>query len=986
MGEDWEVAGMKTYPLPIDRIISQFGYKLSDNLFMFDQFENVPLSFHTKKVLKEIHPYAAYILNHMPFILFFDENVNDIISFKRISRQVWNAQIPVAVFCDKSTVKIFNGLSLNMANYTLKPIETSPMADCNENSKFSYWQISNPDFWNQYTQNYSGTRLNQSLLENISFLSKELKNTYHIPFATKLVLRLIFVRYLIDRGVDLDYENFSTDILKSQAEFLNIVINKTDIYKLFAHLKTKFNGNLFELGNEEECPELTEDVFILLYEFFSGKVILNSGQLCLFALYDFNIIPVELISNIYEILLGKEIRDKDNAFYTPNYLVEYILDKTVTKTLKEKSSFVILDPSCGSGVFLVDSYRRIIQENLGGKSYCDNDIVLQELLMNNIYGIDINEEAVDVTIFSLYLTILDYKDPKTLSKFTLPNLKGENLFVSDFFDEEKLKPLAEKNITFDYIIGNPPWGNVKDGLHISYCRKKGYNDRQQNNEISRSFVFRARDFCSVNTTCCFILHSKLLYNQKGPAIKFRRFLLQETEIQHITEFSSVRKLVFENADAPAAIISFKYSGQDNLNHRFTYISVKPNIFFKLFHVICIEKNDVKSIPQALLFAYDWAWKTIVYGFSNDIENIIQLKKCYPTIKSILKSATPPMLFGAGIQDHLGDAQDAKDLIGLPLLDSDDGVNHFSLYIDENKVFCKPKIHRIRDRRLFNPPHCFTAKGLDCSNYKMRAAYADKELVCKETMYIIKGTDDQKDILLNLVGLFNSSFYSYLNLMTGSSLGIEREQRFMNEVLSFPYVFSQDIVKSAIDIQEDKSDLFSIEDDAKIRTLDKIILNLFGLGCNKFVDYAINVLIPDLTGTNKDCVYKKVSVDDLKEYGKCFFEQFTAIYNPYGKYISITLYPNIENLYTVFELHISEKKPVSRFSVVSEGDGEKNLLTKFSVYAYNDRFYQIRDVIHFSTDSFFIIKPHFYKNWHPAIAEIDLADVIDQIMSTSGGDE
>ena len=345
-----------------------------------------------------------------------------------------------------------------------------------------------------------------------------------------------------------------------------------------------------------------------------------------------------------------------------------------------------------------------------------------------------------------------------------------------------------------------------------------------------------------------------------------------------------------------------------------------------------------------------------------------------------------MIFGAGIQDHLGDAQDATDLMGLPLLDSDDGVDHFSLYLDENNLFCKSKIHRVRNRELFNPPHCFTAKGLNCNNFKMRSAYSDKEMVCRETMYIIKGVEKQKDILLNLVGLFNSSFFSYLNLMIGSSVGIEREQRFMSEVLSFPYVFSQSIVGKVKSIQADKAKLFNMEDNSNVECLDKIILSSFGLECNKFIDYAINVSIPELTGTNKDSIYRKVSIDDLKEYSKCFVKQFSLVYNSSNKYVFVTLYPSIGNHYTVFELHINDSKPVSEILVASEVDYEKELLAKFSVYEHNDKFYQIRNVIHFNKNSFFIIKPNIYKNWHPAIAEIDLADVIDQIMSTSGGDE
>lgn len=977
---------MKPYQLPIDKIISQLGYETSSNLFMFDQFENAPLSLHSIKVLKEIQPYAAYVLDNKPFVLFFDKIINEDASFKEVSRQVWNAQIPVVIFCDESTVKIFNGLSLDISHFVLKQIEAYPTMDCNKDSDFSYWQISDSTFWRKYEQIYSGTKLNQNLLDNISFITVELKKRYHVPFATKLVLRLIFIRYLIDRGVDLDYENFSTDVSKSRIEFLKIVRNKNDAYGLFAHLKAKFNGNLFELGSEIACGALTGDVFTLLADFFSGKEVLENKQLSLFALYDFNIIPVELISNIYEILLGKETQNKDSAFYTPNYLVEYILDNTVSRTLKKQSSFKILDPSCGSGVFLVDSYRRMIQKNLDGKPYCNDDIVLKELLTNNIYGIDINEEAIDVTIFSLYLTILDYKDPKTLSEFTLPDLKGKNLFVADFFDEEKLKIISEKNISFDYIIGNPPWGSVKNGLHMLYCKAKGYTNKQQNNEISRSFVFRAKDFCTKDTICCFILNSKLLYNQKNPAVNFRKFLLKEAEIQNIIELSSVRKLIFKNAKAPAAIITFKYNGQNNLNHCFTYISIKPNVFFKLFHVLCIEKNDVKNISQAMLYEYDWAWKTIVYGFSNDIENIIRLKRHFPTINKSLESEMPPLLCGSGIQANPGDAQDATGLIGLPLLDSDDGVDHFSLYLDESNVFCQPKIHRVRNRELFNPPHCITAKGLNCDNYKMRSAYSDREMVCKETMYIIKGTDEQKDILLNLVGLFNSSFFSYLNLMLGSSVGIERAQRFMNQVLSFPYIFSQQIVEKVKSIQTDKAELFKVKDNSKIEYLDKIILSGFGLEHNEFVDYAINVSIPELAGANNESAYRRVSDNDLKEYSQCFIKQFSAIYHPCNKSVSVTLYPNIGHHYAIFELQIKDGEAMTETFVKNKVDDEKKLFAKFSMYEYNDRFYQIRDVIHFGTDSFFIIKPNFYKNWHPAVAELDLADVVEQIMSDSGGDE
>lgn len=981
------------HKLPIDQIISQLGYDLSNNLYFSDKFDSAPLTPRSKRVLEDIHPRAAYIINNEPFVLFFDENINDENLFRAVSKQVWNAQIPVAIFCDEGVVKVFNGTSLQLSTHTIAQVETYTAESSNESSDFSYWKISDPIFWNKYLQDYSATKLNQSLLNNIAFLTDELKSTYAIPFATKLVLRLIFIRYLIDRGVDLDYEGFTTEVSQSQAEFLKIVGNKDEVYKLFSHLKAKFNGNLFELGNEIDSPKLVGPVFELLFAFFSGHEVFGryGRQLSLFRLYDFNIIPIELISSIYEILLGEKTRDKDNAFYTPNYLVEYMLNKTITKGLKSKNELKVLDPACGSGAFLVDSYRRIIQKNLGEKTYCDDDTKLKQLLVNNIFGIDINEEAIDVTTFSLYLTILDYKDPKSLSEFTLPNLKGENLFVSNFFDEDNLAPLLNGNIEFDYIIGNPPWGNVKDGLHMAYCRKKGYSDKQQNNEIGRSFVFRARDFCSEGTTCCFVLHSKLLYNQKGPAVRFRKWLLEKAEICEIVELSSVRSLVFENAKAPAAIVVFKYNNQNNLSNKFLYTSVKPNVFFKLFHVICVEKKDIKYVPQLFLHNYDWAWKAIVYGYSRDLENILKLKDGYQTLKDAISEQDPKIIMGAGIECQDGDGKDATHLLGRKLLDSKKGVDHFFINSSAVSDFNKPKIHRPRDKRLFDPPYLLTPKGIDCTNFKLKAAYSEESFLAKTTMYIIRGSKEQRDFLVNLVGLMNSSLYAYLNLLLGTSVGIEREQRFMDEVLKYPYVYSEEIVEKADCIQKKLEQMNhqmfqtnAVEDD--IRQLDETVLAAVSLAEDNFVNYAVNIQIPEITNSDNSLAYRRVCSEDLKEYSKCFLKYFSAIYKQDGHRISATVYPSVGINYAVFELHIAAKSGESEITVANMVDDEKMFLTQFAVYEYNDKFYQIRDVIHFGIDSFYIIKPNIYKNWHPAMAELDLADVIDEIMSTFGGDK
>lgn len=169
---------------------------------------------------------------------------------------------------------------------------------------------------------------------------------------------------------------------------------------------------------------------------------------------------------------------------------------------------------------------------------------------------------------------------------------------------------------------------------MQYCRMN--NKPNQNREISRSFVYKVEEFCNSNTVCCLILPSKLLYNNKLPAVEFRKLLLTSAKIVKIIELSSVRKLVFKNADAPAVIIVYRYDNSEYLKNRITHISFKPNIFFKLFNVIVVEKNDIKFVVQELLVENDWVWKTIVYGSSWDLDIIRGIRRKYPTINKTIE--------------------------------------------------------------------------------------------------------------------------------------------------------------------------------------------------------------------------------------------------------------------------------------------------------------------------------------------------------------
>ncbi|MEG2012874.1 MAG: N-6 DNA methylase [Anaerovoracaceae bacterium] len=972
----------------LNEIIKRLGYANSPCLkYKSNNYDSEVLAAHTSKVLAELSPFAAYMVDNEPFVLFFDEPSN-YDKRKNINQKIWNAQIPVAIFCGTSTIKIFNGCTLEQSTHLLIEAETilfHAVDEIDDSSPFSFWEITDHSFWERYSQKFSGKTLNDELLDNLAYLTDKLRNSYKITFATKLVLRLIFIRYLIDRGVDLDYPSFSSDVAVSREALLALLSDRDALYKLFAHLKEKFNGNLFEL--DDETPDnLTEPALKELKDFLSADISTSSGQLSLFALYDFNIIPVELISNIYEILLGKETRDKDNAFYTPQYLVDYILDMTIDKHIGNKKPYKILDPSCGSGVFLVDSYRRMIEGELNGELYTENDDLLCNILKNNIFGIDLNPSAIDVAIFSLYLAVLDYKNPKTLKQFPLPNLRGSNLLVCDFFDEDRLKALQK--VSFDFIIGNPPWGS-KPGKHVDYCREHGHMQYIQNNDTCRAFILRSKDFSEEKTTCCFVLHSKMLYMQGGPSKKFRKYLLTNIKIKSVIEMSSVRKLVFKNADAPAMVLSYNFSDRNQAENRFEHISLKRNEFFRLFNIMVLDKTDVKNVQQKLLIENDWAWKTLVYGLTGDIDTILKLKATTTTLEEGIDNQHPPIIKGTGVQYNDGDLNDASHLLGRPLLDSRTAINHFVLFENNASPFEKGKIHRPRNEALFHAPYCLVMQGSDMTDYTMEAVYAEVDFVFHEVVYAIKGSLSQKAFLLNAVGLLNSKLYAYFNLMLGSFIGIEREKRQIGEVLSFPFVFSEDIVKQVEHIQaikrQDDGIINSADAFDEIALLNQTILKTFGLSDNEFVDFALRIQTPQLTGKNDTDAKRKATIQDFEIYGEYFYNYLSEIFLGAGNYIQVQLYPTVAKHYAAIEVIVLDEKPAEWLVVVDNNtDNQKKMFANLSAHKTNELFYSLKDVMYFDESSFYIIKPNYYKNWHPAIAKLDLMELTDQILSRKNG--
>lgn len=964
-------------------IIDTLGYSSLDSLYYSNSSEVKDNRF-VQKLFNELAPIAIYVANNKPFIIFFESTEKSINS--DLVKKVWNAQIPLLMISFDNRIEVYNGCSID-ENEKLILLEKIDDLLINESSLFSFWNISNPKFWKEYEKKLTVPKLDEVMLDNIKDATHQLRETKCAPFAVKIILRLIFIRYLIDRGVDLDYHGLNGNIIDSQSQLLTIMQDKTELYGLFTYLKERFNGNLFELyvkNDNLEINLLDEYSLKTLRDLMAGDLVLSSGQMSLFPLYDFNIIPVELISNIYERFLGNEKQQKDKAFYTPPYLVNYLLEQTINPFLEKNVSCRILDPACGSGIFLVESARKLIDRSIICNYDDFDDKKLINVITENLWGIDKNPEAIDVAIFSIYLTILDYKDPKTLKNFKLPLLKEVNFFVNDFFSEDINLCLEGKH--FDFIIGNPPWGSIS-GPHIKYCEERKLPI--QGKEISRSFVLRTKDFADQGTCCCLIVTSKLFYNKKSPSIDFRKWLLEKTQFNKYIELAAVRELIFTKARGPAGVLIYRFNDliEENKRNSLCHLTLKPNIFFKLFNIIVIEKNDFKYIPQSLLLENDWAWKTIVFGYYYDFLTIKNVKEKYQSVNQIINDND--FSYGRGIEVHEGDKEQAEHLKGRILIDAKKGVCPFFVDMRYSSEFNKDRIHRAKAKKqdIFVAPFTLIKKGFDITSYKYRAAYSEDVFIYPDAVTGISGKEENKETLLSLAGMFNSSVYAYFNLMLGASSGIEREQGFPTEIFKYPAVVDKQIAKLTEKIQaavSTEKTIFnnSIESEKLIHELDGIVMDKFELSDDVFVDYALNVQIP-LISKNK-MIWEKVTDEQMSAYADIFIQYFSKILPCNEKYISINYYKNIAGHYCAVEFVFQDTKPDD---LISEYDGVQNtkmdFVSKFMLKKVNNLFYQIKDVIDFSENSFYILKTEEYKNWHPAIAKLDLEDVLDSILSGNG---
>lgn len=1026
----------------LDKIFAQLGLDRNNGLFITEEGtwkQDSAFPNRIKRLIeRKISPDAFFCFDNKPLIFFFLNPINR----KELYKAIWNFnECPIAIIIENNSVEVYNGF-----NYIKEKEALERLGGIEKLNDFKYFELVTGETWEQYKEHLAyKNRVDYHLLDNIKAARNLLVGHHQLDakIANAIIGKCIFVRYLIDRKVKMRFD----DKLRiwTNSEFCELMNHPQRAQAFFDYLEDNergFNGDLFPLLISD-YKKITKEDFQVLRKLLQGEEIGN-GQLSLFELYDFSIIPIEFISNVYELFIGQDNQEKEGAYYTPLFLVDYILKETVEKHLNENTDkrdvkfgevlsiepgnytyCKVLDPACGSGIFLVETLRKIIEKHI---AITEIEIkserfktAIKNLAQENIYGVDKDLSAVQVAVFSIYLTLLDYLEPPGIETFKFPYLFNRNFFVADFFDEEAPFNSQFKSIDFDFILGNPPWmrgkGEKKTPLYVEYINKRKKNEKAKdipqvdigNKEIAQAFLLRSSDFSNGKTKNALIVTSKVLYNLQSAS--FRKYFLHHFFIERIFELAPVRREVFDKsndkATAPACVLFFKYAkGADTDSNIIEHIALKPSRFFSLFKIFTINRADFKTIQQNKLKKFDWLWKVLVYGSYLDFNFLLRLKNDYDSINNFL--IRNDALVKQGIKRKDGNRKiDVSELVGWDFLDLNKkeikqffitpkhqkwDINEVGYIYRENNRICKD---------VFTPPVLLVKETVN-TKLESVSAVATKKILFTDKVTSIKfrKSQDTDDYYL-LAGLMNSSLFAYYVLNKSSTAGIMIEQQINDEErFEFPYSTSKKIISVAKEIEQLKKEALSsilvdnnksIEIKNKEDKINGLIPTVFNLDDREkaLVSYSTDIMIPiTMKHQGFESLFHSISFEAiyLKSYAELFVERFKAKLDTKSNKFTVEIWHTNQIIGMFFKM-IPTKEYSKPILWINKQNNATFLtfLFKLGEKKITDRLFVQKDIRGFDNggNDFYIIKPNEKRLWHEAIGYLDVNEFADAILKTGG---
>jgi len=805
---------------------------------------------------KRVKADKVFFVDNYPVIIFAEQSSPDQAEWLHWFNSVWCMARPQLLFLAREG-------ELVVFNLTKRPARKGELRDSNERllrvveavaevqQKLAEYRREQVESGVLFADNRFGSddRADRALIRDLGRVRRALIDDGLAPgYAHTLIGRSIFIRYLEDRGVlteeyfrqvanEGDNDNWN-DVLDqdSAAEsavgsggrisYPRVLNNKAFTYALFHKLSQDFNGDMFPVDDEEQRT-VEKKHLNRLRKFLLG----DAADNLFFYAYRFDIIPIELISSIYEKFYSTrpdQQRD-DGSYYTPAALVEFVLSQTLDEERLAKSPR-IMDPACGSGIFLVEAFRRIVRHRIkqsdSKPSPDELRAMLRSILRDQIRGMDINREAIRVAAFSLYLAMLHYLEPPdilhnkelpfltyAMRASTDPDKQFDILLVSDAFRVEESVPPGLARDRFasgcaEIVVGNPPWGTPKGDIPeelrsdggMAWCddHDRSVGDRER----SQSFIHRTMDLLTDGGRAGLLVSTGVFFKRHDKSKAFREQWLENATLRKVVSFAAVRTAFFrvegsknedesKGAIAPFAAVVFDKVAPP-ADSRFIYWSAKETAFVKLVQAVILNRADFTHARQEDYQRDDTLWKIYWWGNHRDEALVRRLRLEY-TFEKVLDPHDDNFRIG-----WLEAKKDQKKS-GWLLRYKEFPTRLFERYGPlpvENLRRPPPKVKRRCEKDMYQGPRLLIKRGVgsdEVSKGRIIARYETDRFSFRHSIYCMNVPHlDPVDAKVVLAILWSSLTRYYL-FMTSGTWGLWHDEVLKETLKNIPLRFPKNKV-------------------------------------------------------------------------------------------------------------------------------------------------------------------------------------------------